>query len=746
MKKRLVCLLLATTMLLGVLTGCGSSQQEISQLNNLQALNTDSSVTDSYSLSYTDEQNLIYAQVTDRTLLDLSSLEPCTSDELQQVVTYMNTVDQQLVGGITKYDDPVIATEFTDYLLTQFEQTPYYWQRSKMLVRGIDAESRSIIVDVTYETIDHKKDVKAKSFIPRGCPDYDKLTQVRFEKYCNILNKKFMNSSDVWRSELKTFEEVYGKVDDILKSQSTKPLTETIYDTGNQQTYTGLIDTEVEQVGASMTVRYILVPNYVLGINLGLNCEHFYTLNYKLNEDPTEGRELFKDEGYATVTDSVYALIYSYFNCIDESDYEGLYKLTDDFGQLDKSYKDMFDTTYTKHNNFTLSVFNIQGTHIECGVTTSIQTRSKGSDMTYPTYTDRYYIELELVDEKLKIVNNVLLSRVIEGEPSIKTNDADTSGFIASIDLDNEDRQAIEKLLCDFGALQLNKETTSDAFGDVVDISMSTSDLTKLQENMTSLSGKEKAIFLVNYQQGTKNYASVKCKEMFQADDNSIVETETAYSFMKKGGRWYMHQYDILSTVKLDTTNLNTTGCLALVSPGKVESYTSQVKATTDTSKDNKSDITVSYNYEHYKPSKKKGNNQQGYVKRTAENISDDDLTRLFKDIEGFTNTDASTIHSNILLLVTNGLITSEEADTIYNVFKETSAITYNCENSLYNDILEKRNTIESYTTDIVKPCQDKLSEVEKLAKGTSSEAFAKELKLVFSKLPGYVKRYAGNS
>ena len=744
MKKRLVTSVLLLSMLVTSLTGCSNSQQELSQLNSLQALNTDASVTDSYTLSYTDEQNLIYAQVTDRTLLDLSSLESCTEDELQQVVSYMNSVDQQLTGS-AEPDNDIIDEKFTDYLLAQFEQTPYYWQRSKMQVRGIDAESRSIIVDVDYETIDYKKDVKEKSFIAKGCPDYDKLTQVRYEKYCNILSKKFLNSNESWKSDLKKFEEVYGNIKDIYDSQSNYGLTDNVYETGNQKTYTGLVNSDEEQVGASMTVRYILVPNYVLGINLGLTCQHLYVTNYSLNEDPTKDRELFKDEGYATVTDSVYALIYSYFNCIDESDYNGLYKLTDSFGDLDKYYSDMFDTAYTKHNNFTLSVFNIQGTQIECGVTSSIQTRAKGSNMTYPTYTDRNYIKLELVDGELKIVNDVLLSRKIEGEPAITTSDADTSGFIASIDLDNEARQSIEKLICDFGALQLNKETTSDAFGDVVDISMATSDLTKLQTNMTSLTGKEKVVFLVNYQQGTENYASVKCKEMFQAKDNSIVEAETTYSFMKKGGKWYIYQYDINSTVKLDSTNLNTTGCLALIAPGKVESYTSQVKATTDTSKDNKSDITVAYDYEHYKPAKKSGNNQQGFAKKTKDNVSDTDMTKMFKELNAFSNPEASMVHANILQLVSIGIIDSDTAEKIYDMMKEANAIVYNCQNNLYKDKLEKTQTITAFDKNTLDKYDDIISDIAKSAKDTSCETFAEELKLAKKELDSYVTQFSTN-
>ena len=112
---------------------------------------------------------------------------------------------------------------------------------------------------------------------------------------------------------------------------------------------------------------------------------------------------------------------------------------------------------------------------------------------------------------------------------------------------------------------------------------------------MTSLTGAKKVVFLKNYQQGTSNYASVKCKELFQDDKNAIVEANTTYEFIMKGGNWYIYNYDVNSSVKLDTTNLTTTGSLCLVSPGKIESYTSQIKGSTSTNLDEVSDISVSF-------------------------------------------------------------------------------------------------------------------------------------------------------
>ena len=162
--KKQISFILALIMIFS-LTGC-SGYAEVNELRSIEALNSESKVTYNYNLSYADEQEMIYAQVIDRQLLDLSTLDKCSDSEIQQVVNYMNQVDDQLVGNIktmtyqdalSKYfledmfdDDAVIDTSFTDYLLAFFERTPYYWQREKTTVRGIDAESRSIVVDVKY--------------------------------------------------------------------------------------------------------------------------------------------------------------------------------------------------------------------------------------------------------------------------------------------------------------------------------------------------------------------------------------------------------------------------------------------------------------------------------------------------------------------------------------------------------------------------------------------------------------------
>ena len=108
MFKKKLALVLSVGIVLSTLTGCGD-YTSVKDLEQMESLNSqaDSAVTSNYSLSYADKQNLIYAQVADRTLLDVSKLAACSDNEIEQVVNFMNKVDQQLVGTI-KTEDGVL--------------------------------------------------------------------------------------------------------------------------------------------------------------------------------------------------------------------------------------------------------------------------------------------------------------------------------------------------------------------------------------------------------------------------------------------------------------------------------------------------------------------------------------------------------------------------------------------------------------------------------------------------------------
>lgn len=636
MRKKVVLLLLVGVLSSSVLTGC--TNEEIDELNSISALNTESNVS-TLKLSASDEEAAIYAQVSDRTLLDLTTLEKVDKTDEQAVISYMESVDAQLCGTLSS-SEGVIEDYYTDYLLMEFEKTPYFWQRSEMNIRGMDAKSRSIIVDITYRTIDYEKDVQGSSYIALGEPNYEQKMQVRFERWLGILSQKYGYSNTSWESDYNQFVSVYGEPADIIEAQKATSLTTRIYEKGIQGTYNGLVDSEEEKSHATMVVRYILVPQYTLGINQGFNCEHMYLLSYALSDDPTDGRELYNEEGSAKIVDSVYELIYSIHQSEDEDNYLGLYSLIHSFESLDKYYNDLFDTSYRKHDNFTISLFDVSGTTIECGVTVSAKVRAKGSNMTMPIYKQRWYYVIELIDGKLQVTNAVLLSSELEGEPTINTEEIETTGFTSKIVLDNEDKRSLENLIANFGTLQLLGDTSSDKFSEVVDTSISTSQMSILKESMASISGATRVTWISSYLQGQSNYASIKCKELFQKSDNSITEATVTYEFINKGNKWYVYSYTVNSSAKLDTTDLATKGSLCIVVPGEVKDMHSQV-VTTGGNTENSAEagiVGTITKYEVYEPVAKTGVQETGLAVYNSGNLTEEDFKLALENIFTMSN------------------------------------------------------------------------------------------------------------
>lgn len=658
--KRKVVLAMVVAFLCATLTACNDT--EVTELKNIEALDGEFTVVNN-NMSVNEREAAVYAQVSNRTLLDLTLLEPVAANDKTAVQNYMELVNQQLTG-VVKASNGVIDECYTDYLLMLFERTPYYWQRASMNIRGMDSESRSIIVDMTYRTIDFDKNVLPKNLLPRGCNAYDLQTQARYERWIELLKIKYedldwagynetdnadyvadisesyidkvleehkgntdessitvdggMKLSDLramselhshikdndkdgvpdhidkkskeylrYEQLLQDFIEHYGDPDDIIEAQRKIGLTDYVFGCGNQCTYEGLINSAEEKSAATMTVRFVLVPEYTLGINQGYSCKHMYLLDYTLDNDTTLNRETYNEDGSATIVDSVYNTIYRYFTCADEDDFSGLCTLSTDFGSLDKYYEDYFETTYRKHDDFTMSLFSVAGTRIECGVTVSEKERAKGSNMTLPIYKNRYYVVLDLQDGVLKVSDIVLLSSVIEGEPTINAESVETSGFNSSITLDNDSKVAIEKLIANFGVLQLKGDVTSDKFSDVVDTSISTTQMTNLKENMTSLKGTEKAVWITSYMQGTSNYASVKCTEVMRGADGALRESSCVYDFIYKGTRWVITSYNVLSTVQLNSTEMATKNALCVCKPDEEPEINSQVGTTGATESEN---------------------------------------------------------------------------------------------------------------------------------------------------------------
>jgi hypothetical protein len=413
---------------------------------------------------------------------------------------------------------------------------------------------------------------------------------------------------------------------------------------------------------------------------MGAKCKHLYILDYKLNSDPTAKLKAFKNEGYQTVTDRVYQLMHSYFTAMDESNHSGLYKLTTNYATLDKAMSDMFETTYQKHEGYTVTIFNIDGTNIKCGIEVSTKKRGKGTDMTYPIYKDKYICDIILDSDSLKISNMTLISRTLTGEPAIIEKSADITGFSNEIDLTNENKKGIEKTLGNFGMVQLQGDYSGTSFSEVVDTSIAVAELETLKSNMATLKGAKKSVFLTNYQQGTSNYAQLKTRELFQSSDKSIVEANVQYQLIKKSGTWYITSYTILGSVKLDSTTLTTTGSMYVIEPTKITSYNSQVvtKSKENNSGKSSSGSDRAYVIKHteYTPHGKDVTTDTGLVLFEVSTLTDDDLVGVYSTyIKGYDSWDVFK-----QALEDNGYM---------DTYKECVAYILNTTNSRYSDTLE---------------------------------------------------------
>lgn len=349
-KKAILGLTLAV--MVSSLSGCATSENAdvINQLNSLQGMNTE--FNEGQVLSFSERQALLYKRLRDHSLLKLSGLSTCNDTEVNECFALLDVLDMQLTGKITSKAGSV-SQDITDYMLTWFEQTPYYWQRTGVEIQGKDNKNGCIVVDVTYKTIDFEKDVLRDSSIPLGENGYDQLMETRFTKALEIYDLRYKLQQEDEPSEEdaekleeleKKFEKAYGTIPEVIEEQNTYTPSEYIYLEGNQRTTSGVA--EATEDDGTVTFRFILNHKYAYGINLGLQCQHMYMLKYTLGDGVVADTDEPLDmAGYNTLSDSVYKLIKSYFTCIDEHNYTGMRKLTHDFGTLDKWYQDWLQST-----------------------------------------------------------------------------------------------------------------------------------------------------------------------------------------------------------------------------------------------------------------------------------------------------------------------------------------------------------------------------------------------------------------
>lgn len=554
MKKRLLTVIIGCTSMFS-LTGCSLS--EVSNLEKLEPMCSEADI-DVMSLSSTVDSDT-YSNISKNQLIDTDSLDDVPEQDVEDIKSFMDKVDSQLHGG----DDGVLDNNLTSYLYFEFEKTPYNWKRDKMEIRGMDATSRNVVVDVTYKTDGSTKSVQSPSSIVLGEPSYEQKVAERYESWSEYVqaSKKGKNASQA----LDSFNSKYG-------ASASQSLAEQLKSTKSVKTYNCMVG-DNKKDNATMTIRYIITPRYKLGVNLGLSCEHLYLLNYTLDKDVLSEDDNSEN---SVLVKNINDVLYRYYRALGEDNHTGLYTLVSNYANWNEYFNDYFKTTYRSNGGYTISLNKVEGTSITCTVELSRKVRALGSDMSYPCYKETYQYELELSGDKLKIVDEQLLSSELNSEPAIKTADADTSGFKSDVTLSNSDKEAIQKQIANLGVVQLTGDYSSSEFGDVVDLSISNASLSSIKEALGTVADAEKkVIWLTCFNQGYSNFASVSLKELYQKDSGELVECNSTLDLVKKDV-WLCYNYKVNSVSKLSTKELTTVDSICTVTARGIDTINIQ--------------------------------------------------------------------------------------------------------------------------------------------------------------------------
>lgn len=569
---------------LGIMIPClllsGCNDAGYNEVKNIESVVSEDTVTDYSSLSDSDKQSIVYQQVSNRKLIDLKELDSITAEENANISKFTHKVINTLEGKVKlNSDDYVVDENVVSYVQWLFQRTPYKWEEDGYMVKGIDNATSSVVVDVTFKSKLGNKKVKPKSSITLGSDNYSSKLEQRQSLWNSYLDAKYggYGTSDAG-TLLAQFKKRYGSVDSVMDEQSTESLASKVSRTGQQYTYKGLINNDYEKQTATMTIRLIIEPTISVGIKTGYTCKHLYVTKYNLQSDFTSTMKEYISDDSKIMQDKVSKKIYSYLNCVDEHNFTGLCSLIANFDELDKHYRDYFNSAFSKNSGYSVTLTDVTENTVSCILNVTKKERGMGTNMTYPCYTDKYYVTFKFKKDDIYITDIILISSEIQSEPTIK-DEAVEEGFNAIIELTNEDKMKIEEQLANFAVMQLKGNYVGEEFYSTVDSSLSVKDISRMKETLGSIKGTKKVLWLNNYTSGKDGHASVICKEAIQKEDSSIVECSTSYDLLYMGNKWLVSNYEISSIVKLDSTSLADMKSLFIASSEKVEKFESQVVA-----------------------------------------------------------------------------------------------------------------------------------------------------------------------
>lgn len=370
-------------------------------------------------------------------------------------------------------------------------------------------------------------------------------------------------------------------------------------------TYSG-ITKQTYPSEATMTFRFILDFKFNLGSQTTLNVSSVYLKDYLVvgfenslgaeNDSDKDSDTASLDniaQSTSVVKPYIDRCIDSYQKCIEENDIEGLYKLygvskslddysgrvistTSRFQDWDKYYLDWSKYAYTKFDAYEYEIIDWVEDRIRVKVTRNKKIRSKGSEMTMPSYTEEALLTLIVDDDNVYIDNEVVFATHLVGEPVSMIKDV--SGIANKIAYSEqsfsvENEAAVVEALKAFSKLQLtyaNAPSTpvSGSISDAgyIDLGVGNETLAAIKETMGEYSGPtEKITWLGTWSTRSNVYCKVRIRELFFSASGSAIDTEAYVGLVSRNGVWTVVSYDRTLSTKSSLTkdSVSDKGCLS---------------------------------------------------------------------------------------------------------------------------------------------------------------------------------------
>lgn len=605
-KKKLVCVLLSGVTGMSVV-GCNSIKStEPLTLEEVAGKRLASITSD-------DREKIVFEQISGRIVVDKDNLIQIDEKDMSVISNLINSVNANLRGE----DNKALSTEFANYLLTEFAKTPYEWEQSNIEAIGYDPATRLYFVDVEYKTNGNLKSAIANSKIPMGSPTEDVLKQKRYEDYMNYMTLR-ANGNPQADAKLNEFVSRWGSVESIKEEQQgvsllertrkkaksqpvveappvvettpvegegaegvvegevapVEPVVETpvVQSSGNgigKLTYAGLVSDNKLNVGAKMTVRYVLKYKYNLGEETDLMVNSLYVKNYELNDADNllKSYNSENNKGVEVLKPFIDKLILSYNKAVETTNNIGLYQLFDNYGAIDKYYEDLSKYTYTNFGGYTYNILERSGTNLVVQVDRVVKTRARGTEMSLPTYQETSIFNIVLdKDDTLKIRSVYPVKSTMIGEPlSVIENVSGVSDLInySNESFTKENQDKVEAVLKQFSKAVIKGSVDCKEFNQSVDMGVSQLTLKKMADAITSIDANKKTTYIVNWGTKSNSFVSVTLRDIFETETGNY-DTESIVDLANTGGVWKIVDYTRVLNVQTEKTQMDSKDALCV--------------------------------------------------------------------------------------------------------------------------------------------------------------------------------------